>query len=426
MLQEEQAADLLNRCEKLLGLELRQLRGNLRNAGTRAAAVWELLVLEAASNIGSIEYEPLLGSSPDIRLFLPNGRSVWIEVAYLYPRFWREERKSSAVISWLYSEARLRGIPLGKIFIRLDGIDDKGAGPIRKLPELHERKKFLNDPEIKSFYDIITSNASDKYACSLSNYTVSILYNPDLQGSYSGSGGLVQEVPKTYRQHAVYRVLKAKARQHVVKGPHVICIGSDQSRVLTISHGPLETSVHEAVRAAFAENRSLSGAILVSIKTTVAIFEQPKKRARAEILINPNAIDKLRPEETTLLNELNFNRWKYHFVQEKWEIPDKVKLRRVTGTLKWGAGMTFKVEIPANIVVDALAGKTSLATAYGMNEDKPTDKGLLRVFKEGWVVKSCSLKEGNIEIGEAPKILFEFVPPPLAVFWPKSKSESET
>ena len=57
MLIEEQAAALLARCEKILGIELRQTRGNLRNA-SRAAAVWELLVIEEAADIGYVEYEP--------------------------------------------------------------------------------------------------------------------------------------------------------------------------------------------------------------------------------------------------------------------------------------------------------------------------------------------------------------------------------
>jgi hypothetical protein len=58
MLKDEQAAELLARCEAAVGKELLQVRGNLRNAVTRAAAVWELLVIEAAANIARIQYEP--------------------------------------------------------------------------------------------------------------------------------------------------------------------------------------------------------------------------------------------------------------------------------------------------------------------------------------------------------------------------------
>ncbi|MCL4502860.1 MAG: hypothetical protein M1438_13590 [Deltaproteobacteria bacterium] len=423
MLQEEQAAELLNRCEKLLGYELRKLRGDLQKAGSRAAAVWELLVIEATSIIGQIKYEPLKGPSPDILLSLPNGRSIWIEVAYLYPRFWREERKSDKVISWIYSEARNRGIGFGKISIRLDGIDENGAGPVRKLPELHEREKFLNDPEVKAAFDIITSNPKDSYVFSLSKYTVSIFYNPDNQGPYTGWSGLSQEVPKTYKQHVVYRVLNKKAKQFDINGPLVVCLGSDQNRVINIAPGPTQISIRDAAKEAFYKNHSLSAVILVSINANVGIFEQFKKVARTTILLNPYATNPLDSHEIGLLKELNFNRWKYYFVKEKWEIPEKKESRRVTGSLKLSAStVSFKIEIPANIVIDALAGKTSLAAAYRLDKNKSHEKRLIDIFEQGWIVRSCSLKEGNIESGEAPKILFELLPPPLPVFWPKSKS----
>jgi len=64
MLIEEQAAALLTRCENILRIELRQTRGNLRNAESRAAAVWELLVIEEAADIGYVEYEPHPGATP--------------------------------------------------------------------------------------------------------------------------------------------------------------------------------------------------------------------------------------------------------------------------------------------------------------------------------------------------------------------------
>lgn len=151
MLLNEQAAELLKKCETIVGSELSQVRGNLQKAENRAAAVWELLVLEAASKMGEVKYEPHPGASPDIQLFLPGHRAVWIEVAFLYPRFWKEERKSIALTNWIFSEAERRGIPSYKIYPRLDGVIKGSAGPVRNLPELNERKQFLNSQEIKNF-----------------------------------------------------------------------------------------------------------------------------------------------------------------------------------------------------------------------------------------------------------------------------------
>lgn len=75
----------------------------------------------------------------------------------------------------------------------------------------------------------------------------------------------------------------------------------------------------------------------------------------------------------------------------------------------------MRLEVPANIVVDALAGKTTLAKECDLAEDVM----LRRVFEEGWQVTGCSLKEGAIEKGLAPKVVFEMAPPPEPVFWSK-------
>ena len=69
--------------------------------------------------------------------------------------------------------------------------------------------------------------------------------------------------------------------------------------------------------------------------------------------------------------------------------------------------MSTEVEIPANIIIDALAGKTTLAEAFGLKED---DR-LYQALKEGWKVEACSYKKGNIELGEAPKIVLQLSPP---------------
>lgn len=413
MLIEEQATELLQRCEALLGKELRQIRGDLRNDSTRAAAVWELIVIEAAANIGSIEHEPLPGSSPDIRLHLPHGRTIWIEATYLYPRFWQRERQSEAVLRWLFSETKLRGISSGKIFIRLDG-EQKPAGRIRKLPRLHEKNKLLNEPELISFYSHIASNPHDSHFCHIAPYTISIFYNPGDEGPHHSSGGLVQEAPISVREHAVYRKLKEKVKQHNVREPLVVCIGSDQSHAL--SRLQSHPSFNDAVDAAFLKYHSLAAVIVVAIELKPAILEGVKRHVRGDLFINANAINPLTLDEVNSLSAMNFNRWKYVSPLPKFESSSTKRLCRVTGTFTWiPKAMGLEIEIPANIVVDALAGKTSLTKAYNLTKEHM----LSRALSDGWVVKSCQLIEGKIEAGEAPKIVLELIPPLVATFWTK-------
>lgn len=408
MLLNEQAAELLKRCEEIVGTQLSQVRGNLSKAESRASAVWELLVLEAASKIGQVEYEPHPGGSPDIQLFLPGYRSVWIEVAFLYPRFWKEERKSIAVTNWIFSEAERRGIPSCKIYPRLDGVQKNNAGPVRKLPELNERKQFLHSQEIKNFFEGIVNKPNVHHRIDSSDYTLSIAYSPNAKGPYRTSGGLAQEAPTSVEEHAVFRVLKEKAKQHDVSGPRIICIGSDQSPALSRMRGPREVRLEDALNVIFSKNQSLSATIIVSVENVPTAFVGIEKQARAEIFINPYSKTPLMPEEVQLLSKLNFAKWKYSFPLANWKNEGRENFHSVTGTLTWRPGpLNMEVEIPANIIVDALAGKMTLAEAFGLKKD---DR-LYQAFNEGWEVEACSYKKGNIELGEAPKVVLQLSSP---------------
>lgn len=412
MLLEEQVAELLQRCEKLLGHELRQVRGNLQEPQNRAAAVWELLVTEAASRLGSIQYEPDPGGCPDIKLQLPCGRAVWLEATYLYPRFWDEERRTDAVRKWIFSQAQRRQIPLWKIFPRFDGRPSP-SGYVRELPLLHERPKFLKDPELVEFFDDILSQPNDPRSCKLSNYSVAISYMPNAPGPHISSGGLVQEAPKLISEHALYRKLKEKADQFSLSEPLIICVGGQNSPALTQGRGVGTVSIHDAVMAAFSKCRSLSAAIAVSIEYTAVVLGSSGRRARAELFTNPIATYPLAPEEIKALTAMNFNGWKYTFALEKWDAPQADIHQRVTGALTWRPlPMGIEIEVPANIVVDALAGKTSLAQAFGLKQD---DR-IRRALEEGWVIESCRLIDGNIQAGEDRKVVLDLVPSQLSVF----------
>ena len=56
MLKEDQTAELLVRCETKLGKPLVQIRGLLKKPKQRASAIWELLVMDATMNVGTVTY----------------------------------------------------------------------------------------------------------------------------------------------------------------------------------------------------------------------------------------------------------------------------------------------------------------------------------------------------------------------------------
>jgi hypothetical protein len=83
MMDERWIVELLARCEAAVGLELRQIRGNLCSAKW-LSAIWELILLDAAAALGSVKYEPTVGGShPDIQLDSHSGVRLFIEAAFL-------------------------------------------------------------------------------------------------------------------------------------------------------------------------------------------------------------------------------------------------------------------------------------------------------------------------------------------------------
>ncbi|MCG9893038.1 MAG: hypothetical protein MH252_18445 [Thermosynechococcaceae cyanobacterium MS004] len=234
---------------------------------------------------------------------------------------------------------------------------------------------------------------------------------------HHSGGGLVQEVPKIVKEHAVYRVLKQKARQHrKVQGPILVCIGSDQSPVLSDYSG--RPTFRDAVDSAFGETTSLSGAIILKIEDSQNIFKSGvNRKASGELFPNPRANEKLTESDLDQLTKMNFNRWKYFFSLEKYEQKECHRIRTLSGNLKYGAlgDNRIRLEIPSNVLIECLIGKTDLEKESSIFEDLDLDPGD-DFIKNGWIVKSCSWQEGDIVAGEAPKVILELERPLESVY----------
>ncbi|QSA95810.1 hypothetical protein [Methylococcus sp. EFPC2] len=291
------------------------------------------------------------------------------------------------------------------------------AGPVRSLPGLHQKKQFLAGYDVSVFFEYIAREPDSPLHIKHSTYSIDFSYLPNRSGPYlSTGGGLVQEAPKDVKQHALYRVLRAKSKQHDVTGVRLICVGSDQSPALSTLVGPGNPTIENAVFAAFQTTRSISGAIVLRIEDTNNIFGRFERVARGGIYVNSKARVPLVDDDLATIGKLNFNRWRYFFRMDKVEPNKNEVFRRVTGELIMSTKASgIVLEVPANLLIDSLAGKTSLQNEYGDGKDD----WMLRCLYEGWVVRSCSFKNGDIEKGEAPKVVLELEPPPEAVYWPR-------
>ena len=401
MLFEEQVVELLRRCEKLLGKELSQIRSDLKSAQTRGAAVWELLVIEASAHMGALQHEPRQNGTLDIQVSRPEGRTIWVEATYLKSRFLDQERRSDAVKAWFFQEASRRKIPLSHMSVRFDGRTTQ-AGTARALPELNERPQFLKIGEVRDFFEAIESQPNDSHTCTLSQYTVSVTYTPISQGPWVSSSGLVMESAKSVKQHAVYLKLKKKASQVSVAEPMIVCVGSDTSPALSRLRAPGSSSIRDAVMAAFREHSSLSAVVLVSIGIDIGSFE---RRATVQLWVNDSAKYSLSDDEVELLNQMNFNRWKYTYPFANWDRAGTDQPMAGTLTTKVRT-MEIEVEIPSSILIEFLAGRTCLSKSY-----KWEDPYVIRALEEGWAITACSLKDGDIESAQTSKIVLKLVSP---------------
>lgn len=189
MLKEDQVAELLARCEAITKTSLNQIRGNLRQAESRSAAIWDLLVLEEVSRIGSVEYEPGENASRDILLSLETGNKIWIEVAFLYRRFWKQEKASGAISKWIMDEAQRRGMSPYTVSYSFEGDRANLAGLLRHLPNLHEKMHFLSGADVKEFFDKIKQQRNIDHESKHSEFSLKLTYSPNRSGPNIMTGG---------------------------------------------------------------------------------------------------------------------------------------------------------------------------------------------------------------------------------------------
>lgn len=420
MLRDEQAAELLRRCEAIVGRELKQVRGNLRKASTRADAVWELIVVEAAAQLGRIDYESIQGG-PDIRLELPTGRWVSIEVTYLHPRFEDEERRSAMIVQWLHeATASIKPYP-PEVRCEFHGDDKHQAGPKRILPKEHEKKNFLASEDVSGFLSAVRSRPTETHELMLTDYSVTLMASPRRSrfDGFHSWGGLVQETPKVVEEHAAYRAIREKLRQHKVNEPHLVCIGSDVSPVL--SSVPLGWGIRleQALSAAVQKSSELSGVLVVNIEQTAPAFGGVTRTARCTAYPIPNCRYPLTEDEWAFIRNLDLNRWKYTNSLPIKEVPPAHRVRHVSGPIQQSTspGGQVKLTIPTNVLVDVLAGRTQLLSQCGGEEDN-FGKSVAQCLQEGWSIIGCSFQDGDLQQGISASVEIELAPPYASVFWP--------
>jgi len=416
MLKEEQVSELLIECERLVGQRLVQIRGNLTRPENRSAAIFELLAIQAFAALGTVEYEPF-PNSPDIRLTLPDGNQVWVEVAFLYDKYWKQERQSRELTMAMRTHAQSKGIAPEKISFRFTG-EPTAAGYERRLPEQQDLKKFFKGEYARDLFQRIRSAPLEPFTVEHPRFSFQVSYVPS---ATSGSGGgLVQEAPKDPKQHQLYKIIKRKASQHAVEGMRIVCVGSDSSRALARSSAPAVITAEEATRLAFSETTSVGCVITVEIKHVFQAFSQMRKLAHPWLYLNSRAKVPMTKDVVGAMQQLHFNRWKYSFELNQYQTPDKGLGRKLLGSIRMTTGNNgVSLEIPSALLVEVLAGREKL-----LQGESGLDPMLANFLSGDYRVENCSLIPANAQAGEGAKVKIDFVFDFDAVFERVSKPKS--
>jgi len=406
MLLEEQVSELLKRCEKITGQYLKQLRGNLKQIETRAAAIFELIVIETVSKVGIVEYEPLESEpSPDIRLTLPNKEKIWIEIKYIISRFWKEEKQSKDTINWIAKEIKRKKINLSMINFEITGKDSEYGMKV-SFPKEQERKSFLRDKELNKFFQIIEDNPNLKYEFKHSNYSFKIIYNPNIinkNKTFFITSKLLEN-PKVITEDSLYRTLKEKANQHNLSR-RVLCIGSDQSNATRSLKLNGELKTENIINQVFSNNSSILGVLLVNIESKTTNLEIPfiQRGASHKYYDNSYSEDEIRSIVTPLLSTLNFNKWKFLSETKNSKQRGIEKHKKIMGNLVFKPmGNRGILKVPVNLMKDMMLTDINIIDFYNIKENS-----IINSYLKNYKIKNISFEAGDIETAEDNKIVFE-------------------
>ncbi len=425
MLAEHQVIYLLDEAERTIGRRLDSIRGRLRSKLHVRPAIWELILIDALTRIGKIDYErpTRSGQTPDLFVETANG-PCWFEAAYLHPRFARLEERQDLFQRAVWAEERRIGIAPGSLHHDFYG-QQVAHGFEMTLPAEHEIGSFFRVEAVKGFFEFIKGNPDQPVMVDLGEYgaTVRLAYRPNTR-SY-GSSSVVIEQPRSVAEHAVFRLLTKKAKKYHPRdlgAPLIVCIGSERSTAVRFM-GPMSVSTEAAIQEAY-RSSALSGVIIVSVEATIASIGtlNTSRRARVSASVNRSATFALDNDYFRKL-QLRFDLLDYGHGWNEWEGVGSVRERTegLGGTLLWeqkkgGYAVTF----PANQVLRALGGGLSaseLQATYGMTD---AENPFCRALNEGRTIVEIELLSHDARSLEPQKIRITFGPPtPLFLQNPK-------
>ena len=186
------------------------------------ATEWEQVIVNAASKVGVIQYEPDLGGSrkPDFRL-QPNESNLVLvaDVTVVSDQGFKKANPVGALLDEFFRRLQKRKMLHGGFFVTIDSLPNsivRGSGErVRSLvPRVHEFYSRIFDARFHSFLDAVSSRPGQPHTHDVvaADIGVHFSYRPSHRGT-SGATYQVFNFASHIEQNPVYNALDAKADQ---------------------------------------------------------------------------------------------------------------------------------------------------------------------------------------------------------------------
>ena len=368
MLAEHQVRFLLEHCEEILGQELKQLRGNLRSELHVRPAIWELILIDAAAELGPVRYEAATPGGKALDIFLDVDGGLWIEAAFLEPRFAEVLERQEKFTQRLRKAEREAGIAVGSIQRDFYGAKS-AAGFDVTVPHESELARVFRSPDMRAFLADVKAQPAGHRRIDLgaAGVTAVLTYAGGRSGpTFSVGGSPVLEAPRTVEEHALFRLLDEKGRKYRKAGithPVVIHVATERNPSVSRFYSVHTVPHRDAVAAALRKHAVISGVVLMWLESPMPVFGlAPPRQPRLEAFSNDDALHPLTERMRTLLSRMRFDRVDYGELWNEWEgaTTAEQRLDRLGGSMNYRSTKDgFTVTIPADLLIQALGSASS-------------------------------------------------------------------
>lgn len=403
-----------------------QVQGNLRRAKTRAAQVWELLLLESLSKASDgILYEPKEGGSPDFLLMRHQKEAVWIEATWIYPSDENLHNRVNTVVHWLRKEAKRRGIDPVKLVP--DVLRDERWQPrdIDRLPMEHQPRDFANNSRLITFFEEIKRDPSIASSVEIPEYSLKVDYKPELCGPFAFGIGLSDKPISDLQDHPLYKKIIEKGKQHSPAGRYVVWVGGQDLSCLGMGHfGDENRLAQQAISAAMASCHGISAVVVTRIQNKMNSLSTTDRIAKSNFYLNKQARFPLDESDIATIERVDLNRWKFGFALAQNE-DERDHLRMLGGaTIRYFEGdieLEIGGDMLARLLARLLAGHADIVSLVG----DQLGRKICSNIENGYFISNCTRVDADYEASKPERFRVRISPPRNDVFWPKLKRDGD-